>query len=71
MEEDGRFRLIFVDVTTFFHFFPYGFTPTPGVNYDKQRTEHFIVSDIWEIPHLAAHDVILRIIRLKQQRTSA
>ena len=53
--------VIFVDVTAFFHVFPYGFTPTPGVDYDKQRTEHFIVSDMWEIPHLEAHDVILRI----------
>lgn len=53
--------VMFVDITEFFEVFPYGFTPTPGVNYHKQRTEHFIISDMWEIPHLDGYDIILRV----------
>lgn len=53
-------EVIFVDITEFFKVFPYGFEPTKGVNYDKQRTEHFVIADMWEIPHLKGFDVILR-----------
>ncbi len=53
-------EVVYVDVTGFFHVFPYGFVPHPHVNYDSQRTEHFVISDIWEVPHLKQHDVILR-----------
>ncbi len=51
----------FVDITLFYSIFPEGFTPTPGVNYDKQQTERFFVTDLWTLPHVEAHDVIVRV----------
>jgi len=51
----------FVDITLFYSIFPEGFTPTPGVNYDKQQTERFFVTELWELPHMEAHDVIVRV----------
>mmetsp|Transcript_19534 Transcript_19534/g.24620 ORF Transcript_19534/g.24620 Transcript_19534/m.24620 type:complete len:340 (-) Transcript_19534:76-1095(-) len=51
----------FVDITLFYNIFPEGFTPVPGVNYDKQQTERFFVTELWELPHVEAHDVIVRV----------
>lgn len=51
----------FIDISTFYQVFPEGFTPIEGVNYDSQQTEHFFISDLWELPHMRAHDVILRV----------
>ncbi len=51
----------FVDITTLYSVFPDNFVPTPGVNYDKQQTERFFVTDLWGLPHVEAHDVIFRI----------
>ncbi len=51
----------FVDITLFYSIFPDGFVPTPGVNYDRQQTERFFVTDLWMLPHVEAHDVIVRV----------
>ena len=54
-------QVIFVDVSNFFQVFPYDFTPTPGVDYSRQQGQHFLISDLWEAPHIKEYDVILRI----------
>mmetsp|Transcript_27588 Transcript_27588/g.32189 ORF Transcript_27588/g.32189 Transcript_27588/m.32189 type:complete len:339 (-) Transcript_27588:132-1148(-) len=51
----------FVDITFFYSVFPEGFVPTPGVNYDMRQSEHFFITDLWQLPHMEAHDVIMRI----------
>lgn len=54
-------QVTFVDITAFYHVFPENFVPTPGVNYDKQHTERFFITDLWGLPHVEAHDIIFRI----------
>ena len=51
----------FVYITTFYSVFPESFEPTPGTNYDQQQTDRFFITDLWTLPHVEAHDVIIRI----------